>query len=401
MTTLNLIVSADDDDAEEKDDGNGFNLGANNMNAHAANNARFNSGFRFQSVTIPLEAEIESAVWKVVIVNVFVDDANIDIYGNDVDDSANFTDEADVTSRTLTTATVSWIADGITPSDGFSYTDSPELKTVVQEVIDRSGWSSGNALMIMGRGRTDANKNFQVQAHEAGTGIAAKLDIDYSDFPVVKETTTSKTTTAGFTHTVNLPGNIRSGNLLIVGICVDSTPTVVFPAGYTSFFAKQNLGANVKLEVAYRQADGGEGATISVITTASVESSETAYRIANHEDPSTQAPEGSSGASGTSTTPDPDSLTPTGGSKKYLWLAYHGHDGNKTTSAFPTSYSNGISTEGGNASSTGIGSAELENEASSEDPGTFTISGSDEWAAGTMAIHPVGAAAAARRIFIT
>ena len=37
--------------------------------------------------------------------------------------------------------------------------------------------------------------------------------------------------------------------------------------------------------------------------------------------PDVQAPEDSSGAEGTNSSPDPDALSPTGGDKDYLWLA--------------------------------------------------------------------------------
>lgn len=205
-------------------------------------------------------------------------------------------------------------------------------------------------------------------------------------FPSVVTTNTSVDDTDTLNHTVSLPSGIVSGNLLIVPFCTDGDESVGFPAGWTEIF--ELAFGIVTLAVAYRKADGTEGATITVTTGTTEQSSHCSYHITGHEDPTTQAPEISVGGLDISANPDPDSLTPTGGAKDYLWLAIHGHDVNRTTDAFPTSYSNGISTQGANAAGTGIGCAERQLNASSENPGTFTISASQRWVAATMAVHP-------------
>ena len=43
----------------------------------------------------------------------------------------------------FTTANASW-----TVPASEAVHDSPEIKTIVQEIIDRSGWASGNAMMF-------------------------------------------------------------------------------------------------------------------------------------------------------------------------------------------------------------------------------------------------------------
>ena len=207
---------------------------------------------------------------------------------------------------------------------------------------------------------------------------------------VVVEDTATSTEDAGKTtsHTVSLPSNISLGDLLIVVFSLGggNGGTVSWPGGWTEIAEIDNSGS-IKLAVAYRQADGDEDPTITVTSTEQERSSHTSYRITGHDDPATQAPELSTGATGDSTAPDPDSLTPTGGSKAYLWLAVHAHSQIVTTSGFPTNYSNGISAQGASAG-TGVGSAERELTGSSEDPGVFTISGTVKWAAATVAVHP-------------
>ena len=211
--------------------------------------------------------------------------------------------------------------------------------------------------------------------------------------PTVAATNTSVDDNDNTDHVVSLPTGIVSGNLLIVVFALDggNNNNVTFPAGWTGALLIE-LGSAIGLWWGWREADGTEGGTITCTTGFSRRSAHTAYRITGHEDPATQAPEASTGATGFDTAPNPDSLTPTGGAKDYLWLAGHAHDANKTTTVFPTNYSNGISTEGADAASAGVGSAERQLNAASENPGTFTISASEQWAAGTIAVHPAGAA---------
>ena len=215
--------------------------------------------------------------------------------------------------------------------------------------------------------------------------------------PTVDATNTSIHDSDVTSHTVSLPAGISSGDLLIVIFAVDANPGVTWPGGWTEI-AEVLQVASVTLAVAYRQADGGEGATITVTSGTAKKSAHTTYKISGHENPATQAPEMSTGVNGFGTNPDPDSLSPTGGSKDYLWLAVHAHDGIQTTDAFPTNYTNGISSEGTNAvASAGAGSAERQLTTATEDPGAFTISNNEQWAAATVAVHPVGAGVTTRR----
>ena len=181
-----------------------------------------------------------------------------------------------------------------------------------------------------------------------------------------------------------------AGDLLIVIFAVDGNPTVTWGGtGFTEFFQDAN-GNNATLALAYRQVDGTEGSSIEVTTSPAEGSGHIVYRIKGHEVPSKQAPEVSVKATGLSESPDPDSLTPTGGAKNYLWLAVHGVDRNRSTDTFPTNYVNGISNQVADGDGASPGSAERALNASSENPGAFTVSTSDQWIAATIAIHPLG-----------
>lgn len=210
--------------------------------------------------------------------------------------------------------------------------------------------------------------------------------------PSVQDTATSLEDAANVTsHTVTLPSNISSGDLLLIMFSTDGAPTITWPSGanddFTEFFTGANGTAN-KFAVAYRQANGSEPSTVEVATDGSQRSAHISYRITGHIDPATQAPEASTSATGSSTTPDPDSLTPTGGAKNFLWIAAHGADRDHSTTVTPTDYAGLLTTNGSGANSANVAGAERHINATSQDPGSFTISGTDTWVACTVAVHP-------------
>lgn len=107
-----------------------------------------------------------------------------------------------------------------------------------------------------------------------------------------------------------------------------------------------------------------------------------------------QTPELSAVQVGASTTPDPLTCTPTGGAKDYLWLWLGACEGEQTNppAGNPTNYSNPVGGSSGSggavASNCRCFGASRQNNAASEDGGSWTISVSDSWTAWVMAIHP-------------
>lgn len=215
-------------------------------------------------------------------------------------------------------------------------------------------------------------------------------------FPAVAARNTSRTNIADTNHTVSLPSGISSGDLLIIVFAhTVSASTVTFPAGYTKFATATNNNADDQMvTVAYRQADGTEGASITVTTGTSGRSTHVTLRITGHENPATQAPEAAT-STGDNLPSDPPNLTPTGGAKDYLWLAVGANSNSTPLSAAPTNYSDFtvITTggSGGGACTSATGERQLN--AASENPGAFTgAAATSEYAAITIAVHPASVA---------
>ena len=75
-----------------------------------------------------------------------------------------------------TAASVRWVAD--TRGVGADVT-SPDIKTVIQEVVSRVGWVSGNNLMVGLFGKTNANKRLSI-LRNTDAGDEPILEVTYS-----------------------------------------------------------------------------------------------------------------------------------------------------------------------------------------------------------------------------
>lgn len=155
MTTLEIQITDGDWDAHEADDGTLFNAGGTTLRceANTAAGSRFNAGLYFPNVTLPADATIDVAYIAVVFPASNRDSPDLTWYGNDVDDANDFATEADVTSRTVTTASVNWSASNVGSG---SHVNSPSLVSIVQEIQARAGWVSGQAMCFIAKGDNTA-----------------------------------------------------------------------------------------------------------------------------------------------------------------------------------------------------------------------------------------------------
>jgi len=105
------------------------------------------AGGRFTNVTIPASSTIDSAYLKVTaLVSRTETTVNTRIYGEDVDDAAAFSTVANYNGRTQTSAFVDW--DSISSWTINVEYSSPDIKTIIQEIIDRGGWASGQDMVV-------------------------------------------------------------------------------------------------------------------------------------------------------------------------------------------------------------------------------------------------------------
>ena len=202
--------------------------------------------------------------------------------------------------------------------------------------------------------------------------------------PVVTTGTTSSTT-----KSVTLPATVPAGSRIVIEISVSSggTNTMTAPSGFSVISGAAQASATCNGSAFYKDADGSEGGTSVTVTLASATTSHVAiaYCVTGHD--AATPPEAAS-TTGTSTTPNPPSLTPSWGSAENLWFAAYGSRINTTAvSGYPTNYT--VSQASGVANIVSNAMAARLLTASSEDPATFAVGGvSVNWYAVTIAVKP-------------
>lgn len=201
--------------------------------------------------------------------------------------------------------------------------------------------------------------------------------------------------TAGTSHVVNLPSG-ATGNLLVAVMSKGSagtTPTVNSLAGWNELLDEaQTLG----LYIAWRVADGTEGATTTFTLSSATRGAWIVYEISGAYDPTIQPPQVGTTATGSSTSPDPPSVSVTGGSKDILTIACFGRSGEEAdddtwVTAAPSGFG-GLLQKACGTAGTNLGgmvaTAHLAETTATADPGAFT-SATGAWRAQTIVVHPV------------
>jgi type IV pilus assembly protein PilY1 len=105
---------------------------------------------------------------------------NVRIYGHDEDDADAPTSSSQVIDATLTTEYVDW-SNIAAWTDGSQY-DSPDITDIIQEIVDRVGWSSGNALVLQFRDNSSSSgayRSLSMYDYDSGSE-KAELHITYS-----------------------------------------------------------------------------------------------------------------------------------------------------------------------------------------------------------------------------
>jgi len=189
-------VDTDDDDCEESIGPLGpagdVTCGSTDLELHAENIVEADDNdliaMRWTNVTIPIGVTIINATIQFHVDSVDPNDPIILRFkGHDHDNSPVFTAaNFDISSRTNTTAFVDWnIPDWVDVSDEGPAQETPNLASIVQEIIDRPGWVSGNAMTIkstewIGCTLTSCPVNFgqrHAEAHDGEASSAAQLKV--------------------------------------------------------------------------------------------------------------------------------------------------------------------------------------------------------------------------------
>ncbi len=139
-------------------------------------------GLRYTGITIPQGAIIQSAYIQ------FVTDesqsgtvVNVRIRGEASDDAAAISSsDSDISGRTNTVASVTWSAIPswtLVPEIGANQ-KTPDIKTIIQEIVNRGGWASGNDIVIkIENNASTASTRRTAESYDGGSTVAPELQI--------------------------------------------------------------------------------------------------------------------------------------------------------------------------------------------------------------------------------
>jgi hypothetical protein len=192
--------------------------GSNYVGCVSSNNTQYSMGIRFPAVPIPQGSTINSAYLVVTSSGTYAQDTvSSIIMGEDADTAAVFAGTyIDYNGRPKTSASVLWY--GIDHwALGSDYV-SPNIATVVSEVVNRAGWVTGNNMVLFWDDRAMASSQSTYMPANVRGGSSYKLVVDYTVATAViapeittKEASNVGSTTAILNALLNEDGNDPNG----------------------------------------------------------------------------------------------------------------------------------------------------------------------------------------------
>lgn len=184
---LDVRVSDRQDDAQEQVSDGAVNTATFNLDlGRDGGGEDQTTGLRFKNVQIPQGATLTKAHIEFNTQGTYLateqDTLQLTIYGEDINDAKRFENtNGNISGRSRTGASVSWTLEPLVePWDtaGDKH-QTPELKTIVQEIVDRKGWSNGSpmAFIITKEGST-TEPGRKATAHDVGPSTAPLLHFE-------------------------------------------------------------------------------------------------------------------------------------------------------------------------------------------------------------------------------
>lgn len=178
--TLVYQVNDGDNDAEERINNNGsMYLTSSDLELNFDGSREQNVGIRFTDILIPQGATILDAHIQFTVDESDYEPTSLEIKGEKIGNSPIFEDiDYNISSRTKTSALVNWLNIPAWTNVGDATEDqrTPDLKTIVQEIVNQSDWQPLNAMtfIIVGNGQRTA------ESFNGSQSKAPQLIINYS-----------------------------------------------------------------------------------------------------------------------------------------------------------------------------------------------------------------------------
>lgn len=160
-------------------------------------------GLRYRNIAIPQGATISSAIVTFTAMeNLSGTTVDLAIYGEDTASATVFTNITDWDARIQTTATAGWTVPAWTNNQEY---DSPDLTTIIQEIVDRGDWVYGNDIVLFFLDDGSAESAYRVafsyddSPPPKAPSLEIVFDIDPAECDIVNSFTMLDSTINSFT----------------------------------------------------------------------------------------------------------------------------------------------------------------------------------------------------------
>ncbi|MFZ2403728.1 MAG: putative Ig domain-containing protein [Methylobacter sp.] len=179
ISTINVRVAGGSDDAEQLVSTGAVDLASSDLEL-TVDGTNQTVGMRFNNIAIPKGAVIQNAYVQFTVDETPSVTETLQVWGQAADNATTFTTAANnISSRTKTAASATWNP-AAWPTLGAAGVDqqTPDIKSVIQEIVNRSGWTSGNSLAVIITG--DGNGKRVAEAFEGAPSAAPLLHVEYA-----------------------------------------------------------------------------------------------------------------------------------------------------------------------------------------------------------------------------
>jgi Tfp pilus tip-associated adhesin PilY1 len=263
---LDVWVSASSDDAEESASGS-MDITSSDLELVYGDGSNQQVGMRFNNITIEQGATITAAYLEFACDETWPTEATqLTIRGQAHNNPVNFSVDNNITDRARTSNSVVW---NITDQWATAHErhQSPDISAIIKEIVDRSGWTTGNSmvLIVTGWGKRVAESWNGANSHGDLT-LAPKLHIEYtggsdsgnkcriyfrSNLQAEADSTNSLS--------VAMPGGTVEGDFMIATVAFgNGDATLSAPAGWTLIESASPGAEALRTSAWYKVAEAGE-----------------------------------------------------------------------------------------------------------------------------------------------
>ncbi|CAL2080259.1 GEVED domain-containing protein [Tenacibaculum sp. 190524A02b] len=181
-TTIEIGINNDNDDVEENENGI-INYNSSDLELVYDHSTIQVVGLRFNNIELPKNATIKNAYIQFTADENNSDTTELEISLHNLSNSPAFSTSNNVSQRLTFSEKIKWTPSQWTRNQKTDNQKTPELKSLIQSLVNKENWYSGNSLsfIIKGTGVSTTNPNSKrvAYSYDNSTSKAPKLVITY------------------------------------------------------------------------------------------------------------------------------------------------------------------------------------------------------------------------------